>query len=322
MKKITILFCAAFALLLASCEKEETLNVEPIGSNYNLADDPNDPVQHFIYETYRDYGIVVITNPTEADYAYNFTNRNRLDVVAPPQEPAVLQAGIEFIKENFLDLYSADFKKTNMPFTILLAKSVVNKSFGGDAQIDAYASSGMLIVSNIDENIATLSEEQAGQYKAAINATFWSTYMGTVRHLFSVPDEFYQVSGGETGQEGDYNRYISEQRKEYDENWDLVPNPDYELYKTEEYWYSLGFADVIDYYLSEDPDPFWSDYDSYYYTTPGPTEDVDLWTRFIFMTPADEMTTICQTYEKMQQKYDILRQALEDAGCDLSLIVQ
>lgn len=318
MKKIAILFCAAFALLLGGCEKEETLNVEPIGSKYNLADDPNDPVQHFIYEMYRDYGIVMITNPTEADYAYNFTNSNRLAFVAPPQDQEVLLAGLEFIKTNFLDLYSADFKKKNMPFTILLAKSVVNESHGGSAAVDAYASSGMLIISNIDENIATLSEEQTAQYKAAINATFWSTYMGTVRHLFSVPDEFYQVSGGETGDAGDYNLYVWEMRKDYDG----VDNPNYELHKTKEYWYSLGFADVIDYYISEDPDPFWADYDSYSYTMPSPTEDVDLWTKFIFMTPSDEMTTICQTYEKMQQKYDILKKALEDAGCDLSLILQ
>lgn len=322
MKKIAILFCAAFALLLGSCEKEDALNVAPIESKYNLEDDPNDPVQHFIHETYRDYGIVVITNPTEEDYKYNFTNQNLLELVPPAQTPEVLQAGIEFLKENFLDLYDAGFKKKNMPFTILLAQSVINRAFGGDALVDAYASSGMLIVSNIDENLSALTEEQKSQYKAAVNATFWSTYMGSVRHLFSVPNEFYTVSGGETGDGGDYGRFISEQRTTYDDNWDEVPNPDYELYKTEKYWYSLGFAGVMDYYLYEDPDPEWAAYDSYSYTMPSPTEDVSLWTEFIFMTPSDEMTTICQTYEKMQQKYDILKKALEDAGCDLSLIVQ
>ena len=29
-----------------------------------------------------------------------------------------------------------------------------------------------------------------------------------------------------------------------------------------------------------------------------------------------------QTYERIKQKYEILKKALEDAGCDLSLITQ
>lgn len=318
MKKIAVLFCTALALLLGSCEKEEALHVDPIGPQYNLEDDPNDPVQHFIYETYRDYGIVIITNPTEADYAYNFTNRNRLNLVAPPQDPEVIQAGLDFIKKNFLDLYSAEFKKENMPFTLVMAKSIVNESFGGSAPVDAYASSGMIAVSHIDENIGSLSEEQAKAYKAAINACFWSSYMGTVRNMFSVPKEFYQVSGGESGSEGDYGQHISVYKYiNYDTS---TPNPDYKLPPDPANWYKLGFVDIMDFY--EYSDPTWPDFDYYSYTTPNPTEDLSLWTNFIFATSSSEIETLCQTYERIQQKYEILKKALEDAGCDLSLITQ
>ena len=320
MKKIAVLFCTALALLLGSCEKEETLHVDPIGPKYNLEDDPNDPIQHFIYETYRDFGIVVITNPTEADYAYNFTNKNRLNLVAPPQDPAVIQAGLAFIKKNFLDLYSAEFKKQNMPFTLVMAKSIVNESHGGSAAVDAYASTGMIAVSHIDENIGSLSDEQAKAYKAAINACFWSSYMGTVRNMFSVPEEFYQVSGGESGSEGDYGKYISVQK--YVLNWDTVeyePNPDYKDPDPAD-WYKLGFVNVVDFTMTEDPDyPY---YDGYNYTTPNATEDLSLWTNFIFATSSSEIATMGQTYERIQQKYEILKKALEDAGCDLSLITQ
>lgn len=318
MKKIAVLFCTALALLLGSCEKEEALHVDPIGPQYNLEDDPNDPVQHFIYETYRDYGIVIITNPTEADYAYNFTNKNRLNLVAPPQDPAVIQAGLAFIKKNFLDLYSAEFKKQNMPFTLVMAKSIVNESHGGSAAVDAYASTGMIAISHIDENIGSLSDEQAKAYKAAINACFWSSYMGTVRNMFSVPEEFYQVSGGESGSEGDYGKYISVPRYiNYDTS---TPNPDYKLPPDPAAWYKLGFVDIMDFY--ESSDPTFPDFDSYSYTTPNPTEDLSLWTNFIFATSSSEIETLCQTYERIQQKYEILKKALEDAGCDLSLITQ
>lgn len=320
MKKIAVLFCTALALLFCSCEKEEALHVDPIEPKYNLEDDPNDPVQHFIYETYRDFGIVIITNPTEADYAYNFTNKNRLNLVAPPQDPEVIQAGLAFIKKNFLDLYSAEFKKKNMPFTLVMAQSIVNESHGGSAAVDAYASSGMIAISNIDENIGSLSEEQAKAYKASINACFWSSYMGTVRNMFSVPEEFYQVSGGESGSEGDYSKYISVQK--YVLNWDTSeyePNPDYKDPDPAD-WYKLGFVNVVDFTMTEDPDyPY---YDGYNYTTPNATEDLSLWTNFIFATSSSEIATMGQTYERIQQKYEILKKALEDAGCDLSLITQ
>ena len=318
MKKIAVLFCTALALLLGSCEKEEALHVDPIGPKYNLEDDPNDPIQHVIYETYRDFGIVVITNPTEADYAYNFTNKNRLNVVAPPQDPAVIQAGLAFIKKNFLDLYSAEFKKQNMPFTLVMAKSIVNESHGGSAAVDAYASTGMIAISHIDENIGSLSDEQAKAYKAAINACFWSSYMGTVRNMFSVPEEFYQVSGGESGSEGDYGQYISVPRYiNYDTS---TPNPDYKLPPDPADWYKLGFVDIMDFY--EYSDPTWPDFDYYSYTTPNATEDLSLWTNFIFATSSSEIATMGQTYERIKQKYEILKKALEDAGCDLSLITQ
>ena len=144
--------------------------------------------------------------------------------------------------------------------------------------------------------------------------------MGTVRNMFSVPEEFYQVSGGESGSEGDYGKYISVQK--YVLNWDTFeyePNPDYKDPDPAD-WYKLGFVNVVDFTMTEDPDyPY---YDGYYYTTPNATEDLSLWTNFIFATSSSEIATMGQTYERIKQKYEILKKALEDAGCDLSLITQ
>ena len=185
---------------------------------------------------------------------------------------------------------------------------------------DAYASTGMIAISHIDENIGSLSDEQAKAYKAAINACFWSSYMGAVRNMFSVPEEFYQVSGGESGSEGDYGKYISVQK--YVLNWDTFeyePNPDYKDPDPAD-WYKLGFVNVVDFTMTEDPDYPYND--GYYYTTPNATEDLSLWTNFIFATSSSEIATMGQTYERIKQKYEILKKALEDAGCDLSLITQ
>ena len=324
MKKIAILFCAAFALLLGSCEKEDALNVAPIESKYNLEDDPNDPVQHFIHETYRDYGIVVITNPTEEDYKYNFTNQNLLELVPPAQTPEVLQAGVEFLKRNFLDLYSTEFKKQYMPFTLILAESVINRAHGGSDYVDTYSSKGMLIISNVDENMGALPAETEKQYRASVNAAFWSSFMGGVRQLFTVPDEFYTVSGGESGDEGAYRRYNSSSKYTMEIDWDtfetiFVPNPDYVELPDASFWYKEGFVNLKP-VVTEDPDyPY---YDGWEIQFPQPSEDLPLWVEFIFSHTDAEIEELCRTCEKVQQKYVIVKKALEDAGCDLGLITQ
>ena len=72
MKKLILLICMLAGM--SSCYHEDALIVPEQPDKYNiLTDDPSDPTQHFIYQFYQKYQTVIITNPTEADYKFNFT---------------------------------------------------------------------------------------------------------------------------------------------------------------------------------------------------------------------------------------------------------
>ncbi len=53
---------------------------------------------------------MIITNPTEADYKFNFTANNGIKITAPEQKQEIIDEGIEFFcKKVLLNLYSDSF---------------------------------------------------------------------------------------------------------------------------------------------------------------------------------------------------------------------
>ena len=95
---------------MSSCYHEDALIVPEQPDKYNiLTDDPSDPTQHFIYQFYQKYQTVIITNPTEADYKFNFTANNGIKITAPEQKQEIIDEGIEFLQKVLLNLYSDSF---------------------------------------------------------------------------------------------------------------------------------------------------------------------------------------------------------------------
>ena len=129
MKKFILLISLLAGL--SSCYNEDALSIPAQPDKYGvLTDDPSDPTRHFIYEFYQKYETVIITNPTEADYKFNFTSDNGIKITAPEQEQGVVEEGIDFLQEVLLDLYPDDFLKKNLPFSIILAEEVRMDSYG------------------------------------------------------------------------------------------------------------------------------------------------------------------------------------------------
>ena len=90
--------------ILLGCHDENNPKVELQAGKYTLTDDPNDYVQHYIYDFYQKYGVVILTNPDSSDYVYNFNNQNPISLKAPEQEKEVLKTGLQFIEEQFLNI--------------------------------------------------------------------------------------------------------------------------------------------------------------------------------------------------------------------------
>ena len=58
----------------------------------------------------------MITNPTEADYKFNFTANNGIKITAPEQKQEIIDEGIEFLQKVLLNLYSDSFPKEEFTF--------------------------------------------------------------------------------------------------------------------------------------------------------------------------------------------------------------
>ena len=201
MKKLILLICMLAGM--SSCYHEDALIVPEQPDKYNiLTDDPSDPTQHFIYQFYQKYQTVIITNPTEADYKFNFTANNGIKITAPEQKQEIIDEGIEFLQKVLLNLYSDSFLKKNLPFSILLSEEVRMASYGETTIMNCYASSSFIALGNVSSSLKTMTDEEFVKIRADVNASFWAKYMSEVRGLFTISDAFYEAS--------EENSYIDE----------------------------------------------------------------------------------------------------------------
>ena len=155
MKKLILLICMLAGM--SSGYHEDALIVPEQPDKYNiLTDDPSDPTQHFIYQFYQKYQTVIITNPTEADYKFNFTANNGIKITAPEQKQEIIDEGIEFLQKVLLNLYSDSFLKKNLPFSILLSEEVRMASYGETTIMNCYASSRFIALGNVSSSLKIL----------------------------------------------------------------------------------------------------------------------------------------------------------------------
>lgn len=171
MKKLILLICMLAGM--SSCYHEDALIVPEQPDKYNiLTDDPSDPTQHFIYQFYQKYQTVIITNPTEADYKFNFTANNGIKITAPEQKQEIIDEGIEFLQKVLLNLYSDSFLKKNLPFSILLSEEVRMASYGETTIMNCYASSSFIALGNVSSSLKTMTDEEFVKIRADVNASF------------------------------------------------------------------------------------------------------------------------------------------------------
>lgn len=297
MKKLILLISLLAGM--SSCYNEDALVIPDQPDKYNiLKDDPSDPTQHFRYQFYQKYQTIVITNPTEADYRFNFTSNNGIKITAPEQSKEVIDEGVDFLQRVLLDLYSDDFLKKNLPFSILLAEEVRMDSYGETTILNCHASSSFIALGNVNSALKNMSEEDFLTVKADVNASFWAKYMSQVRGLFTIPDSFYEAS--EEVEPGIYNWFYL--------GYDATP------YNTDFYHYGLISYDPENSFVDEeDPDfPWYSLY------APSKTTDLSQWMNFVFLKTPTEIQEICDKYPVMKKKYDIIREAMLENGFDLS----
>lgn len=288
--KTSILYPIIIALALTSCYEEDPITAERGEARYDLTDDPADPVQHFIHEFYRQYSTVIITNPREEDYKFNFASKNRYAIVPPRQDKALLASGLEFMQTVFTNLYTDTFKKEYFPYSILLADSIFDAGYGSDAYNHSVSTSYFVAIGNIRPGIESLTPAELNIMRAEINAKFWTGYMIRAKGFFKPDEAFYAVSNS------DYSKVVI----------------DFDDGKTPEDidFHEMGLITYDEEMSMIDPDdPDWN-----FVMTPYAELDLEQWLNFIFAKTPDEIKAITDKYPKMKQKYDLLRVGMLECG--------
>ena len=233
---------------------------------------------------YQKYGVVILTNPDSSDYVYNFNNQNPISLKAPEQEKEVLKTGLQFIEEQFLNIYDDNFKKKYFPFTIQLANRIELWILGDYDLVNAYSSSGFIAIANINDDLTTLEETTRNNYRGDINQSLWTEYL-LKREAWFVPGAFYEVS------------------KEYYGDYSL-----FESYTVEEGIIEArecGFI-TFDPYMSETEDP-----EDCLLFIPSQEMDVQQYFQFLFSSTKEELDELMEEYPLVEQKYLLLQDAIQ-----------
>lgn len=305
------LIISALLLLLFSCTDDDNLDVDLVDTRYTemTQDDKDDVIQHYIHDFYNKTGVVIVKNPEPEDYKYNYTNSNKIDIVAPAQTEAILQSGIDFINEIFVDYYKLnkdaddsndyDFIKSNFPFTIQLADTIkyLEKN-AKELNSPVFCSSNLVVISGINEDLTSISAEKKRAIQAELNSLFWQTYMVAYTTKFRPTQEYFDIS------KIYYNQPLSTEILQHyewfnDDFDDFTPDGYLEYYKL---YYTKG------YFCPEK-----RNIDAIVMATyPNLNSDVEDFFKGLFLYDHSELMELCNTYPLLKRKYDVMKKLLMD----------
>jgi len=268
---VICLFCAT---AFVGCDKEDNISSE-LGVNNLKPIDSSDPLDHYIYELYNNYGSYVLYEYDSLTYQWDFNSLKKV-TFAQQKDKTVLLKGIQHIEDAFINLYPEDFRKQYLPTKILLADSI--NETGSNAKEDKFSESGTayLAIGRIRDGIEDISAEDFNQSKAAINYDFWMGYLVSIEK-FSIPSAFYKPSE-------DLYHVNLKALSENASNSSIDPK-------------KYGF------WADKYGNPHTG---SYYYWTPDQDQDVEQFFEKILSHTKEEMTLLMEGYPKLQDKYNIL----------------
>ena len=266
---VICLFCA---IAFVGCDKEDNISSE-LGVNDMKPIDSSDPLDHYIYELYNNYGSYMLTEYDSLTYQWDFSVLKKVKFTLQDDKEILLK-GIKHIEDAFINLYPEDFKKKYLPIKILLADSINETKSNGAT--DKFSESGVayLAIGRLHEGIEDISAEVFNESKAAINYNFWMGYLMANGKL-KIPDAFFKPSEG----------YYHVNLKTLSENAGKPIDPK-----------KYGF---------------WADNKgnpngTYTFWTPDNDIDVEQFFEMILSHTKEEMTLLMEGYPKMQDKYNIL----------------
>lgn len=280
------------SIVLGGCYKHDGKIYPSEESVITVPEDSKDPLDHFIYEFYKNYNTIISYKYSTDDYQWEVNERSD-NIYVLQTDKYALDKGVEYLRKVFLDTYNDEFKKNYFPPTIFLSKQInIEKGWNSMEDVVSYYGYSHLAIGRIKLDIENLTTEELKEAKANINADFWGGYL-LKNKMLDIPAAFYDISA-----------------EYYNSNLLRLP---------ENSGKTKSEVDIRDYgFLAEAPG--WEGWSGYLFA---PKKDIDVinFIKFITTHTAEEAEVFMDGFERLQTKYNILINYIKkDFGIDLQEI--
>lgn len=189
-----ILRIAACSLVITAgaCKKEETLTKTEDNRLYHLPQG-NQPYDQEIMDFYKEYNVVILYKYSALDFSYSPNGANPPYVTAIPAEPGQVKESLDFLHEQWFNLYNKSFLKQALPFKILLASNLVKVV--PPYQPETAGTSYPLAVKGFNHvtfgragRTSTMTAADKDTMRGALHKSFW--HLAILNRLVELPPAF------------------------------------------------------------------------------------------------------------------------------------
>lgn len=179
-----------FCLTACSESEIDLSSIPTIDTEYTLPQGKSDADDRIV-NTYEKYGTYILYEFTEADMKWmqSDVHNDWRDYRYTPAQTEYVGIIMDCLEDYVFRFYPEPFLARALPYKIFLTATLSQDGLFADMRI----LSSQMVISNCSEVINTLLETEAGRiaFKNKIQSTFWASWIG----MFSIPKEFYEVSG-------------------------------------------------------------------------------------------------------------------------------
>ncbi len=194
MKTIKYLvFTVILSCVLWGCKKEETLTPSQIDVQYKLPQGNHD-YDPILVELNKKYGTFFLYKWSAVDFASNpvyLANGFNETYTADIADETYVGKALAFIQKNWLNYYSDDFLKNNLPFKVLLGQNLRMKA-SPTTKYTILSNYNQITLSNFSADFDLMTDAQKKTYVNNLHTEFFNFIFN--RGKLDVPVEFTTVT--------------------------------------------------------------------------------------------------------------------------------
>jgi hypothetical protein len=192
LQSIYRIAACCLVITAGACNKKETLTKTEDNRLYHLPQG-DQPYDQEIMDFYKEYNVVILYKFSDLDFGYSPNGANPRYVTATQAEPGQVQESLDFLHEQWFDLYDKSFLKQALPFKILLASNLVRvvPPNQGEDQGTTYpvAVKGFNHVTfGRAGRISTMTAADKDTARGMLQKSFW--HLATLNRLVELPPAF------------------------------------------------------------------------------------------------------------------------------------